>query len=273
MDLKASSTIGYERAHNPLLEVGDVNRFVALTTTGLPEQPANLHRIVEINRGPLVTAAPEARALEPERFAALAAEDALTVDTRSGAAFADAHVPGAISVPMARGGFGNRLGWLVRPGETVLLVGEEDGDGARAERLAASVGIDTVAGHLAGGMAAWMGEGRPVAALERVSIDELGRFLEMEPDAQVLDVRERAAWETDRIPGSLQATYHRVREGSPGLDLERPVAVTCSSGLRAGIAASLLARAGASRPVHVFGGGLARWIEMGRPVEHGAATT
>jgi glyoxylase-like metal-dependent hydrolase (beta-lactamase superfamily II)/rhodanese-related sulfurtransferase len=272
MDLKSSSTIGYERAHNPLLEIGDVERFVALTTTGLPEQPANLHRIVEINRGPLLADAPDVGPLEPERVAALGGDGALVVDTRAADAFAQAHIPGAVSVPMARGGFGNRLGWLSRPGETVVLVGGADGEGVRAGRLAASVGIETVAGFLAVGMAAWRAEGRQVEALERLSIEDLGRFLEDDPDAQVLDVRERSAWEADHIPGSLQSTYHGVREGVPGLDPARPVAVTCSSGQRAGIAASLLARAGAARPVHVFGGGVARWIELGGPVEHGVAT-
>jgi rhodanese-related sulfurtransferase len=51
------------------------------------------------------------------------------------------------------------------------------------------------------------------------------------------------------------------------LDLERPVAVLCSSGQRAAVAASLLKRFGASDAIHVVDGGVPRWKREGWPIE------
>ena len=57
MDLKVSSTIGYERRHNELLRVADEDDFVARATANLRPQPPNFKAIVAINRGPLRTPA------------------------------------------------------------------------------------------------------------------------------------------------------------------------------------------------------------------------
>jgi hydroxyacylglutathione hydrolase len=54
MDLKVSSTIGYERANQPLLHLGDEEEFVRQTTSALGPQPPNFQNIVALNQGPLV---------------------------------------------------------------------------------------------------------------------------------------------------------------------------------------------------------------------------
>src|SRR5204863_628266 len=54
MDLKVSSTIGFERASQRLLRVTDEDEFVAETTAALPPQPPNFQAIVAINRRPLL---------------------------------------------------------------------------------------------------------------------------------------------------------------------------------------------------------------------------
>src|SRR6266508_2853923 len=53
MDMKVSSTIGYERAHNDLLRIADVGEFVHRTTSTLGPQPPNFKAVVALNRGPL----------------------------------------------------------------------------------------------------------------------------------------------------------------------------------------------------------------------------
>jgi len=54
MDLKVSSTIGYERAAQPLLAIADEDEFVERATASLAPQPPNFRTIVERNRGPLL---------------------------------------------------------------------------------------------------------------------------------------------------------------------------------------------------------------------------
>ena len=54
MDLKVSSTIGFERDHNDLLRERDEARFVERALATLGPQPPNFRRIVDINRGPFL---------------------------------------------------------------------------------------------------------------------------------------------------------------------------------------------------------------------------
>jgi rhodanese-related sulfurtransferase len=72
------------------------------------------------------------------------------------------------------------------------------------------------------------------------------------------------------VPGSAWQAYHDVRALPDELDVDRPVAVICSSGQRAAIAASVLARHGVRDVIHVAGGGVGTWAARGFPVERGA---
>src|SRR5207248_10049650 len=59
MDMKASSTIGYERRHNELLGIEQEGGFVERVLAGLGPQPPNFKAVVALNRGPLLTAGVE----------------------------------------------------------------------------------------------------------------------------------------------------------------------------------------------------------------------
>ncbi len=99
MDLKPSSTIGFERRHNPALAIAGEDAFVQEALAGLGPQPPNFETIVELNRGPLLTDGVELRPLAPRQVAQRAAE-ALVVDVRSDEQFDDAHIPGAVSITL-----------------------------------------------------------------------------------------------------------------------------------------------------------------------------
>ncbi|MGH2969898.1 MAG: MBL fold metallo-hydrolase [Solirubrobacteraceae bacterium] len=266
MSLKISSTIGYERTAQPLLRIGGEDEFAARATAGLAPQPPNFHAIVARNRGPLEAEQLVAQPLEPAQVAARQAEAALVVDVRTDLQFDEAHLPDAVSITALRAGFGSRLAWLVEPGQAVVLVGRDDDEARAAVELAAAVGVDRVAGYLHGGMTAWREERRPVRRTPRITVDEL---YERRERAQVLDVRDPGEWEAGHIPGSLLVPYHDLHELPPELDPERPVAVICSSGQRAAVAASLLLRHGAREVWHVVDGGVPAWQRAGHPVERG----
>jgi rhodanese-related sulfurtransferase len=148
-----------------------------------------------------------------------------------------------------------------------VLVGRDDEDARAAAGLAVAVGMRKVGGHLAGGMTSWRQEKRDVERIERLELDELRARLEAAPETQVLDVRERAEWEAGHIPDSLFCPWHDIDRLPEGLDPDRPVAVLCASGERAAVAASLVKRHGAGSVIHVTGGGVPRWEQLGHPVE------
>jgi hydroxyacylglutathione hydrolase len=255
--MKISSTIGFEKAHNAKLAIEDEDQFVAEALAGLGPQPPNFQAIVELNRGPLLTDGVELMPLAPRQVEHRRAAGALVVDVRTDQQFDDAHIPGAIAIPMLYAGFGSRLAWLADREQDVVLIGRDDEDGRRAGQLAVAVGIRRLAGFLHGGMTSWRQEKRPVARIERLSVDELPARAD---EVQILDVRERSEWEAGHLPGSVFTAWHDIDDLPEGLDPQRPIAVICASGQRSAVAASLVARAGAEHVIHVVDGGVPRLL-------------
>jgi glyoxylase-like metal-dependent hydrolase (beta-lactamase superfamily II)/rhodanese-related sulfurtransferase len=260
IDLKVSSTVGYERRHNELLQVEDEDEFVARATANLRPQPPNFQAIVQLNRGPLERQTVDAHPLTPRQIQQLGAP---VVDIRTPMQFDDAHIPGAICNTMLQSGFGTRLAWIAGPDQQVVLVGRDDADALRAAELAAAVGVFRIGGYLAGGMTSWWEERLPTASIERITVGELH---ERAGALQILDVRERDEWDAGHIPGAVFTPYHDLHDLPPGLDPDRPIAVICASGQRAAVGASLVQRQGARDVLHVVDGGVGTWARQGWPV-------
>jgi glyoxylase-like metal-dependent hydrolase (beta-lactamase superfamily II)/rhodanese-related sulfurtransferase len=269
MDMKVSSTIGYELRHNDTLAIEDEEEFVEQAVATLGPQPPNFENIVALNRGPLLTDGVEVLPLAPRQVEQLRSEGALLVDVRTDQQFDHAHVPGAVCIPMLHAGFGSRLAWLADREQDIVLIGRDDNDGHVAAELAVAVGIRRLAGFLGGGMTSWRQEPLPVERIERLPLDDLaGRI---EAGIQVLDVREQSEYEDGHIPGSVFEPWHDIDGVPAGLDPDREVAVICGSGERSAVAASLLQRHGAKRVVHVTDGGVPKWQRDGGEIETGSA--
>jgi glyoxylase-like metal-dependent hydrolase (beta-lactamase superfamily II)/rhodanese-related sulfurtransferase len=267
MNMKVSSTIAYERAHNDLLRVDDEDEFVHEATSSLGPQPPNFEAIVALNRGPLCTHRVDVEPLTPRQVEAERDAGALLVDVRTDLQFDDAHIPGAVCNPVVRAGFGTKLGWVARRDQPVVMIGRDDGDARRAVALAGAVGITNIAGCLTGGMTSWREEKRATESVPRIGVEALH---ERAGDMQILDVRERSEWDAGHISGSVHAPYHDIDGAPDGIDASRPVAVICSSGQRSAVAASLLLRHGAGQVVHVADGGVGTWQKHGWPIEQPA---
>jgi glyoxylase-like metal-dependent hydrolase (beta-lactamase superfamily II)/rhodanese-related sulfurtransferase len=271
MDMKVSSTIGYERRHNSLFAEDDESSFVERAISSLAPQPPNFKAIVGINRGPLVTQGAEVLPLTPRQLDQKRNEGALIVDVRTDFQFDDAHVPGSISNTMLRSGFGTKLAWIADRDQEIVFVGRDDLDGHEAAKLAVAVGISRLGGFLSGGLTSWRAEGRDVARVDRVDVEELHALTtdDLGDGTQILDVREDKEWREGRIPGSLHEPYHDIDSLPEGIDPDKPVAAICMSGQRSAVAASLLKRHGAKRVLHVVPGGVGTWERLGYPMENG----
>ncbi len=267
MDMKVSSTIGYEKRSNPALAITDEDEFVTQALAKLGPQPPNFEAIVELNRGPLITEGVQLQPLTPRQVEHKRTEGALIVDLRTDLQFDDAHIPGAICAPMHRAGFGSKLAWLADREQEIVLVGRDDEDGHQAGKLALAVGIRKLGGYLHGGMTAWRQERRPVGRIERVPVDELEARWAGTPELQLLDVRDESEYDAGHIPGSTLTTWHDITALPPGLDPAKPIAVICGSGQRAATAASLVVRHGGQEVLHVTEGGVPKWGRAGHELE------
>ena len=268
MDMKVSSTIGFERQHNPTLAIEDEKEFVDQAVSKLGPQPPNFEAIVALNRGPLLTEGTEVLPLAPRQVAQKQSEGALVVDARTDLQFDDAHIPEAVCIPMLSAGFGSKLAWLADRDHEIVFVGRDDEDGRRAARLAVAVGISKLAGFLGGGMTSWRQEKRDVARIERLPLTKLKDRADGS-ELQILDVRERSEWEAAHIPDSVFEPWHDIDDLPDDLDGSKPIAVICGSGERAAVGASLVQRFGGGEVIHVIDGGVPKWKRLGNPVENG----
>ena len=266
MDMKVSSTIGFERSHNDDLQIDDEDAFVEEALASLGPQPPNFKNIVALNRGELVCETVEAHPLAPRQVERKRAAGALLVDARTELQFDEAHIPGSVCITMLRAGFGTKLAWLADPDGDVVFIGRDDADGQRAAELAAAIGIRRVGGYLSGGMTAWREEARDVQHTARMTVPELHQAWEA-GGIQILDVREDSEWQAGHIPGATHTPYHDLEALPDGIDADEPLAVICASGQRAAVGASLAQRLGAADVRHVVDGGVPLWERKGWPTE------
>ncbi len=111
-----TTTIGREKATNPLLAGADEDAFVARLLAGLGSYPPYFARLGEVNRrGPSVVSEPVAlAAVDVEAAQSLIARGGQVVDVRPIGDYAAGHMPGSVSIPL-RDAFATWLGWLIDP--------------------------------------------------------------------------------------------------------------------------------------------------------------
>jgi rhodanese-related sulfurtransferase len=262
LDHKASSTIGFEREHNPALAIAAESEFVEQAVATLGEKPPNLERIVAINRGPLRESPPPPSPLAPGAVEAAIANGSLLIDARTSEQFDEAHIPGAIGASAAQIGFATRVARVVPRDAELIVVAASDGYELEAAGLLASVGL-SVRGYLEGGMTAWHSDGRPVRRLELIDPTDLAARLDA---VTVLDVRDPGEFDSGHIPGSLNIPFGALCERFDELPRDRAIVAICSGGKRSAVAASLLKREGFEQVLHVGGGGVGAWRAQGRPL-------
>jgi glyoxylase-like metal-dependent hydrolase (beta-lactamase superfamily II)/rhodanese-related sulfurtransferase len=250
-----TTTIGAERAHNPLLAAPDEQAFAERLLGGLGSFPPYFLRLREVNqRGPRLLDEHDRTlpALPVEQIRRRVDDGAVLVDVRPAAAFAAGHPAGALSIAL-RSGFATWLGWLVEPDRPLLFVLDDGQDRGELLRQCHKIGYQRLLGELAGGIAAWRAAGLPEDHLELVSPEQAG-------DGSVLDVRQASEVALGHLPGAVTVELGAL-DGGDGLPAG-PLTLMCAHGERAMTAASLLERAGRCDLRVVTGGGPAEWSQI-----------
>jgi hydroxyacylglutathione hydrolase len=268
IDLKTSSTIGFERRHNRALGIAEEAEFVEDAVASLGDRPPDVERIVDLNRGPLLDDFGAPAALTPHEVEEAVAAGAVVIDGRTNEEFDEAHIAGALSTSSYDTGFATKVSRVAPAGAEIVMVAASDGDERDAAELLAAVGL-RVRGFLEGGMTAWRTEERPVRRIELIDPGELARRVAGPQPPLVLDVRNATEYAGEHIPGSLHIPYGDLASRLAELPRERPIAAICRGGKRSGLAASILQREGFADVVHV-GQGVGAWRNGGHPVESGA---
>jgi hydroxyacylglutathione hydrolase len=269
-----SSTIGFERRHNPFLEPADAESFARLLLVDQPAFPSYFAHMRGTNQsGPRpMGAVPPPTGLTAAEVNAAIEAGAAVVDLRSARLHGAGHVPGSISIPFGPS-FATWLGWTVEFGRPLVLVLPDETVWDEAVRWAYRIGYDDTRGHLSGGIDAWRAAGWPVDTTSQMSVEDLAAALRAGgPDAPlVIDVRQASEYAAGHIPDSVHIGAGDLPSRLEELPRDRPIAVVCASGFRSSIGASLLRRAGFTTVANVTRG-LPHWSACGLPVARGGSS-
>lgn len=236
------TTIGAQLGSHPALQQ-DEQTFARTLVDGFGPVPSYYARMAPLNRE-----GHGARPVLPGR--PVTAEDVMdavlsgswVVDLRTREVFARQHLPGSLSIEHGTQ-LATYVGWLVPAEDDLVLLTDDPTQLSTAIAQLADLGIEGVDTHL-------LADEAPLtASYRRVGWDDVrARFSAGDPPVLV-DVRQRAEWEADHLPGAVHLPIQDVPRIGPTLP-SGELWVHCRSGYRAGIAASVLQRQGRS-VVHI----------------------
>jgi hydroxyacylglutathione hydrolase len=266
MSSESSSTIGRQRQSNYALLARTSDEFVHVLTDDLPARPEYFARDADLNRrgaAPLSDLPPLAALTAPEVLR-LQKEGAIVVDTRPAMQFAIAYVRGSIHIALT----GQFASWAARilGLDTPLIITGEDPEQVRESQIRlARVGIENVAGFLAGGVAGWIQHGFELDYIPQITVQDCVELRTQEPGRiAVLDVREPGEVAGGVIENSLCIPLGRLDSRQAELDREKLLVVQCKGGYRSSIASSILRRRG-FRDIANLTGGFDAWRKAGLP--------
>ncbi|MDX1678748.1 MBL fold metallo-hydrolase [Arsukibacterium sp.] len=258
------STLGDEKTYNDVFTLSREEFSMKKGSERLPRPPYFRHmEKVNLQGGmPPAVRDGDTGLLSAAEFAK-AVSQADIFDTRLPEAFAGGHIPQSYSIWL--GGLPVFGGWIGHAESTICLVTDRNEDVDTAVRHLSNIGLDNVRGALAGGFESWRDAGQSVVHSGVITPRALDN---MDSKPQVLDVREIDEFDSGHIPGAVHCYVGYLADKLSELPLNKakPVVVTCGVGHRAGLAVSILLRAG-FKDVRNLLGGIKAWQALELPVE------
>lgn len=265
----AVTTLGAERQFTYAFQFEDEVEFIRAILHEMPAPPPYYPKMKVVNRvGPaLLESLPEGAALSAQEVASAMANGALVIDAREEQSFDRAHIPGSYYAG-SRSDAIAWVGWRAPYDQPVILLLDRDEDYPFFVNELHRIGIDTIAGYLAGGIDVWLDSGGAVERLEVLSPERFQQLLGDQPAARLFDVRTLDEWRSGHIAKAANEFAGDLAAGGNGIQAEKDelVLLACASGYRSRVAASLLQARGLSRIIQLDGG-MDAWDAAGLPVE------
>src|SRR5690606_14172544 len=92
---------------------------------------------------------------------------------------------------------------------------------------------DNTIGYLKGGFEAWKNAGKETDTIESISVDELAKRMEENPDLNILDVRKKSEHFSEHLIGSENIALDYINEHSAEVNKDKTYDVHCAGGDRA----------------------------------------
>lgn len=258
MSKETTDTIGNQKKTNYALQPMSKEKFIDEVLDGLMPPPGYFPENVLMNiKG--YESIDEVlhkgtQALSPEAFETAANEtDALLLDTRDAQTFSKGFIPNSINIGID-GNFAPWAGTLIPDiKQTILLIVDEGREEEIVTRLA-RVGYDNTIGYLKGGFEAWKKAGKETDAIESISVDELAKRMEENPDLNILDVRKKSEHFSEHVLDSENIALDYINEHIAEVNKDKTYYVHCAGGYRSMIFNSILKARGYDNLIDVQGG-------------------
>lgn len=261
-----ATTVGFERRFNAALKERPETEWIQSLLSGMPIAPPYFRRMKQVNRtGPKIIGLelPGQRRITPQEIHQRVCDKCLVLDVRPKEAFAAAHIPNSINIPLGAN-LPTWAGWVLPYDTPIILVIDNPAELPTVVTHLIRVGLDDIQGYLEGGIEAWEMAGYPLGRVETISVHDLAQQLRDGSRPTVLDVRTESEWNAGHIDGAIHIHGGQLQERFAEVPKDRPVAVVCGSGYRASIASSFLKREGFPKVVNVIGG-MSAWKSAGLP--------
>ncbi|TGN29549.1 MBL fold metallo-hydrolase [Empedobacter tilapiae] len=258
MSKETTDTLGNQKKTNYALQPMSKEKFIDEVLDGLMPPPGYFPENVLMNiKG--YESIDEVlhkgtQALSPEAFETAANEtDALLLDTRDAQTFSKGFIPNSINIGID-GNFAPWAGTLIPDiKQTILLIVDEGREEEIVTRLA-RVGYDNTIGYLKGGFEAWKKAGKETDAIESISVDELAKRMEENPDLNILDVRKKSEHFSEHVLDSENIALDYINEHITEVNKDKTYYVHCAGGYRSMIFNSILKARGYDNLIDVQGG-------------------
>ena len=261
---REESTLGIERAQNPLLQMSRED-FISYKVSEHPERPHYFRKmeIYNMEGPPLLYCAPLPDPLMPGEFKEAMEHGAIVVDTSLPATFGGAHIKASYSIWLE--GLPIFAGWVLPYDKPLLLVLEDQCHLEKAVRYLIRAGYDTILGYLKNGIEGWYNAGYPIESLPLLSVHQLKSKIDKGEELFILDTRGQGEWDAGHIKCATHIYVGHLEQRLSEIPRNKPIAVICNVGHRAGLGASILLRAGFSQVSNVLGS-VKAWVAAGFPV-------
>ncbi len=258
MSKETSDTLGNQKKTNYALQPMSKEEFIKEVLTGLTPPPAYFPQNVLMNIQGYdsidVVLERGVRPLSSTEFEAAANETgAVILDTRDAQSFAKGFIPNSINIGID-GSFAVWVGAMIPDLKQEILVVAEEGREEEVITRLARVGYDYAIGYLAGGFKSWKESGHEVDSITSISVEELAKIQEGDPQIHILDVRKNSEYLSEHVMDAENAPLDYINDSMLKVDKDKTYYVHCAGGYRSMVFNSILRARGYDNLIDVAGG-------------------
>ncbi|QPC48228.1 MBL fold metallo-hydrolase [Mangrovibacillus cuniculi] len=252
-----STTVGYEKRLNWAFKIEEEKDFLFTLheyNTELPNYFTNIKLVNKVGQKLLKHVHCIREYTASHEIEELVESGAQVIDTRDTHCYSLGHIKGTINVPFNRS-FCNWIGWLINYSRPVYVLVEDIKVLESIKIALYSVGVDNLKGYALNRKVIY--NNHKLITYNSITPKQAKKLIDTQ-DAYILDVRSFSEREKSHIIQSHHIMLGNLPSRIKELEFNEPVIVQCATGIRSGIAVSILLANGIEN-VYNLSGGLSQW--------------